>query len=103
MRNNNNRHRPLNHCDGLNDMVSNFQVGQSATINPVFPGGPNSLICDIRQDYLHAQNLAARSRTPPTPTFPSENFDLPPITPPGSLHAAFAAGQQPLRMALCPT
>lgn len=58
------------------------------------------MICDIRQDYLHAQNLAARSRTPPTPTFPSENFDLPPITPPGSLHAAFAAGQQPLRMAL---
>lgn len=81
-------------------LFQSLQVGQSATINPVFPGGPNSLICDIRQDYLHAQNLGARSRTPPTPTFPSENFDLPPITPPGSLHAAFAAGQQPLRMAL---
>ncbi|XP_015779873.1 PREDICTED: uncharacterized protein PB18E9.04c-like [Acropora digitifera] len=85
---------------GAAAMITMPQVGQSATINPVFPGGPNSLICDIRQDYLHAQNLAARSRTPPTPTFPSENFDLPPITPPGSLHAAFAAGQQPLRMAL---
>ena len=60
------------------------------------------MLTDIRQEYLHAQNLAARSRTPPTPTFPSENFDLPPITPPGSLqtHSTFPAGQQPLRMAL---
>ena len=66
----------------------------------MFPGDPNSLIRDIRQEYLHAQNLAARSRTPPTPTFPSENFDLPPITPPGSIHSSFPAGQQPLRMAL---
>ncbi|XP_068725565.1 uncharacterized protein [Montipora capricornis] len=81
-------------------MITMPQVPQSSSINPVFPGGPNSLICDIRQDYLHAQNLAVRSRTPPTPTFPSENFDLPPITPPGSIHASFAAGQQPLRMAL---
>lgn len=67
----------------------------------MFPGDPNSLIRDIRQEYLHAQNLTARSRTPPTPTFPSENFDLPPITPPGSLlHSTFPVGQQPLRMAL---
>ena len=75
---------------------------RSSAINPVFPGDTSSLLTDIRQEYLHAQNLAARSRTPPTPTFPSENFDLPPITPPGSLqtHSTFSAGQQPLRMAL---
>lgn len=71
---------------------------QSSAINPVFPGDPNSLIRDIRQEYL--QNLAARSRTPPTPTFPSENFDLPPITPPGSMqgHSTFPVGQQRVRM-----
>lgn len=64
----------------------------------MFPGDPNSLIRDIRQEYL--QNLAARSRTPPTPTFPSENFDLPPITPPGSMqgHSTFPVGQQRVRM-----
>lgn len=63
------------------------------------------MLTDIRQEYLHAQNLSARSRTPPTPTFPSENFDLPPITPPGSLqtHSTFPVGQQPLRMALLST
>lgn len=68
----------------------------------MFPGDPSSLLNDIRQEYLHAHNLVARSRTPPTPTFPSENFDLPPITPPGSLqtHSTFPVGQQPLRMAL---
>lgn len=68
----------------------------------MFPGDPSSLLSDIRQEYLHAHNLSARSRTPPTPTFPSENFDLPPITPPGSLqtHSTFPVGQQPLRMAL---
>ena len=78
------------------------KVPQSSAINPVFPGDPSSLLNDIRQEYLHAQNLSARSRTPPTPTFPSENFDLPPITPPGSLqtHSTFPVGQQPLRMAL---
>lgn len=71
----------------------------------MFPGDPSSLLNDIRQEYLHAQNLSARSRTPPTPTFPSENFDLPPITPPGSLqtHSTFPVGQQPLRMALLST
>ena len=64
----------------------------------MFPGDPNSLIRDIQQEYL--QNLAARSRTPPTPTFPSENFDLPPITPPGSMqgHSTFPVGQQRVRM-----
>lgn len=68
----------------------------------MFPGDPSSLLNDIRQEYLHAQSLAGRSRTPPTPTFPSENFDLPPITPPGSMqaHSTFSVGQQPLRMAL---
>ena len=68
----------------------------------MFPGDPNSLIRDIRQEYLHAQNLSTRSRTPPTPTFPSENFDLPPITPPGSMqpHSTFSVGQQRMRMAL---
>ena len=81
-------------------LSSHSKVSQRSAINPVFPGDPNSLIRDIRQEYLHAQSLAARSRTPPTPTFPSENFDLPPITPPGSIHSAFPVGQQPLRMAL---
>ena len=78
---------------------------RSSAINPVFPGDTSSLLTDIRQEYLHAQNLSARSRTPPTPTFPSENFDLPPITPPGSLqtHSTFPVGQQPLRMALLST
>ena len=63
------------------------------------------MLTDIRQEYLHVQNLSTRSRTPPTPTFPSENFDLPPITPPGSLqtHSTFPVGQQPLRMALLST
>ena len=60
------------------------------------------MLNDIRQEYLHAQSIVGRSRTPPTPTFPSENFDLPPITPPGSMHghSTFTVGQQPLRMAL---
>lgn len=84
-------------------LFSCLKVPQSSAINPVFPGDPSSLLNDIRQEYLHAPNLSARSRTPPTPTFPSENFDLPPITPPGSLqtHSTFPVGQQNLsRMAL---
>ncbi|KAL9976429.1 hypothetical protein ACROYT_G013729 [Oculina patagonica] len=92
----------LHHRDAGTAIVSIPQVPQSSAINPVFPGDPSSLLSDIRQEYLHAHNLIARSRTPPTPTFPSENFDLPPITPPGSLHthSTFPVGQQPLRMAL---
>ena len=86
----------------INIYLSFAKVSQTSAINPVFPGDTSSLIADIRQEYLHAQNSAARSRTPPTPTFPSENFDLPPITPPGSLQAqsGYSVGQQPLRMAL---
>lgn len=86
-------------------MFSCSKNPRSSAINPVFPGDTSSLLTDIRQEYLHVQNLSARSRTPPTPTFPSENFDLPPITPPGSLqtHSTFPVGQQPLRMALLST
>ncbi|XP_048576920.1 protein piccolo isoform X2 [Nematostella vectensis] len=62
-------------------IMSMTQPSHTSSLNPVFPPDASCIISDIRQELGNRASVS-QTRTTISPTFPSENFDLPPLSHP---------------------